>query len=190
MNSKEKILITAKKLFSSEGFSKLSMRRLAKVSGVSVATIYHHFPDKSTLYLKSIQYAFVDKAKIYSTVWASKQSAKKKLQVFIKLLIQEIKGDPEFHRLLAQEIMMANPQRMKLLANDVFKEQFEFLKDIMNEISPEKDAHLLAISVLSLCKYHIEIQPLRQYLSGWKPEHETLDVQAEHIIDLLLKGLS
>lgn len=94
-----------------------------------------------------------------------------------------------FHTLILREVVDANPERMKMLANDIFKEQFCFLLSVMKEIAPEKDEHLSAISVLSLCKHHLEMQPLRQHLPGWKHEHEQPDVLAKHVIELLLKGL-
>ena len=76
-----------------------------------------------------------------------------------------------------------------MLAEDVFKEQFCFLLSLMKEIAPEKDAHLSAISVLSLCKHHIEMQPLRRYLPEWDKQHEQPEVIEKHVVKLLLNGL-
>ena len=189
LNSKEKIVIKAKNLFAEKGFTNVSMRHLSQAVGMSVAAIYHHFPDKNSLYLETVQYAFTDKAEAFSNVWLGDHSAKTKLELFITTLIHELSLDPEFHKLILREIVDANPERMKMLANDVFKQEFCFLLAIMKEIAPEKDEHLSAISVLSLCKHHLEMKPLRQHLPGWKPEHEQPDVLANHIMNLLSNGL-
>ena len=55
------------------------MRGLAKEVNMSVAAIYHHFPDKNTLYLETVQFAFTDKAMIFSEVWLLDSSAENKL---------------------------------------------------------------------------------------------------------------
>lgn len=184
-----KIVVTAKTLFATKGFANVSMRELAKAVDMSAAAIYHHFPDKNTLYLETMRHAFADKAAAFSKVWTKDSSAKDKLSLFITLLVHEVTADPEFHRLIIREVVDADPERMKILANKIFKEQFNFLLYLMKEIAPDKDAHLSAISVLSLCKHHIEMKPLRQYLPDWKPEHEHPDVLAKHVIDILSNGL-
>jgi hypothetical protein len=56
-------------------------------------------------------------------------------------------------------------------------------------LAPEQDAHLIAISVISLATYHVEYQPLLKNFPGWKPEHEMPGVIAAHITALLLNGL-
>ncbi len=189
MSAKEKILIKAKKLFAEKGFSEVTMRSLAKAVNISVAAIYHHFPDKNALYLETVQYAFSDKAMVFSEVWLLNSSAEKKLELFVGSLIQILQSDQEFHRLIQREILTGNTERMKMLAEDVFKEQFCFLLTLMKEIAPEKDAHLSAISVLSLCKHHFEMQPLRRYLPEWDTHHEQPEVIEKHVVGLLLNGL-
>jgi AcrR family transcriptional regulator len=189
LSAKEKILIKAKNMFAEKGFSEVTMRGLAKAVNISVAAIYHHFPDKNTLYLETVQYAFSDKATIFSEVWLLNSSAEKKLELFVSKLIQVLQLDQEFHRLIQREILAGNPERMKMLAEDVFKEQFCFLLTLMKEIAPEKDAHLSAISVLSLCKHHFEMQPLRRYLPEWDKHHEQSEVLEKHVVRLLLNGL-
>lgn len=189
MNSKEKILIQAKNLFAERGFADVSMRSLAKTVNMSAAAIYHHFPDKNTLYLETVQYAFADKALLFSEVWQMDSSAEKKLELFVSSLLQILISDSEFHRLIQREILDGNTERMKMLAEDVFKEQFFFLLTLMKEIAPEKDAHLSAISVSNLCMHHLEMQPLCRFLPGWERAHENPEVIAKHVIELLLNGL-
>lgn len=176
-------------MFAERGFADVSMRDLAKTVDMSAAAIYHHFSDKNTLYLETVQYAFADKALLFTEVWQMDSSAEKKLAIFVRSLIQILQSDHEFHRLIQREILDANTERMKMLAEDVFKEQFNFLLMLMKEIAPEKDAHLSAISVSNLCMHHLEMQPLCRFLPSWAQEHENSEVIAKHIIGLLLNGL-
>ncbi|HIF54089.1 MAG: TetR/AcrR family transcriptional regulator [Methylococcales bacterium] len=189
MDSKEKILIQSKKLFAEKGFSETSMRNIAKTVNLTVAALYHHFPNKNALYLETVQYAFADKALLFSEAWQLESSAEKKLELFVSSLIQVLVSDSEFHRLIQRELLDGNKERLKMLAEDVFQGQFNFLVILMKEIAPEKDAHLSAISVLSLCMRHLEMQALCRFLPDWKKEHEEPDVTTNHITKLLLNGL-
>ena len=45
-----KALDAALELFSTQGYRATSLRQIAEQAGISVGNIYHHFPDKETLY--------------------------------------------------------------------------------------------------------------------------------------------
>ena len=189
MNLKEPILTKAILLFAEKGFAGLSMRQLAKEIGISVATIYHHFPDKQSLYQEAVLFAFSDKEQIFTELWDRPSSAEQKLSDFIRITTEFLVQDRDFHRLIQREILDANPERMRLLAQTVFKKQFEFLLLLSAELAPGRDTHLTAISIVSLVKRHLEMQSLCRHFSGWKLEHEVPEVIAEHVTDLLLMGL-
>lgn len=165
------------------------MRQLAQAVDMSVAAIYHHFPDKNTLYLEAVRYAFSDKEQIFAQVWESGCPAEEKLARFVRSLIEVMLKDPDFHRLMQREILEADPERMQLLAQGVFNRQFCLLVQLAAELAPEQDAYLVATSVIGLAKYYIEHQPLFKHFPGWKPEHENPEVAAAHITQLLLNGL-
>lgn len=165
------------------------MRQLATAVNMSVAAIYHYFPDKNTLYLDAIHYAFSGKELVFALVWASECPAEEKLARFIRSLLEVMRQDRLFHRLMQREIMEADPTRMHTLAQSVFKNQFCLLMELASELAPDKDPHLVATSIISLVKNYVEYQPLNKNFPGWKPEHEQPNVIAEHITDLLLHGL-
>ena len=189
MDSKEKILSQAKLLFAQKGYAGVSVRSLAKAVGVTPAALYHHFPDKKTLYLETVQFAFFNKAQAFSAVWQSEQPAIEKLRLFVESLAELLLADLDFHRLIQHELLEADDERMKLLAEDVFYEQFSELLQLFQELAPKLDAHLAAISVLGLICQQIEMQPLRRYLPGWQAEHEQAHVIANHAVSLLLNGI-
>lgn len=45
----DKILQVARRLFVQQGYTATSMRQVAEQAGIGKATIYHHFPDKQTI---------------------------------------------------------------------------------------------------------------------------------------------
>jgi AcrR family transcriptional regulator len=189
LSSKEKILGTAIVLFAQKGYLGLSMRQLAQAVDMSVAAIYHHFPDKNTLYLEAVRFAFSDKEQVFAQVWESGCPPEEKLGKFIRSLIDVMLQDRDFHRLMQREILEADPERMQLLAQGIFNRQFCLLMQLATELAPEQDAHLVATSIIGLAKYYVEYQPLLKNFPGWKPEHEIPDVITAHITELLLNGL-
>ena len=164
------------------------MRQLALAVDLSVAAIYHHFPDKNALYLDAVRFSFSDKEQVFDQIWNSDFTAKEKLHSFIRSLIDVMLNDRDFHRLMQREILEADPERMQLLAQGVFNSQFCLLMQLMTELAPEQDAHLLATSAIGLAKYHIEYQPLLKNLPGWKSEHEIPEFIATHVTTLLLNS--
>lgn len=176
-------------MFAQKGYSGLSMRQLAQAVDMSVAAIYHHFPDKNTLYLEAVRYAFSDKEQVFAQVWESGHPAEEKLARFVRSLIDVMLEDPDFHRLMQREILEADPERMQLLAQGVFNREFCLLMQLAAELAPEQDPHLVATSVIGLAKYYVEYQPLLKNFPGRKPEHDTPEIAATHITELLLNGL-
>ncbi len=80
MQTKEKILQQAILLFAQTGFAGVSMRSLAKAVDISAATLYHHFPDKNTLYRQAMHRAFSDKALVFDEIWRMRCSDRDKLR--------------------------------------------------------------------------------------------------------------
>ncbi|MGR9072892.1 MAG: TetR/AcrR family transcriptional regulator [Gammaproteobacteria bacterium] len=189
MSTKQRILKKALPLFAKKGYAGVSMRDLAKAVNFGVSALYHHFPDKKTLYLETTRLAFSNKAMAFSEVWQSESSAENRLKLFIVCLVDMMLADEDFARLIQRELLEADAERMRLLAEGVFKQQFAELMRLVEELAPGKDAHLTAVSILGLVRYHLEIQPLRQFLPGHRAEHEVPGIIANHVIDLLLNGM-
>lgn len=189
MTSKEKILVAAIALFAEKGYSGLSMRQLAQAVDMSVATIYHHFPDKNALYLAATQYAFSGKEQEFAKVWQANCPPAEKLRQFVRTLLALMAQDREFCRLVQREIMEANPERMQLLAQSVFKDQFNFLLELAADLAPQHEPFLVATAIVGLAKIYIDHQPLNQHFPGWKQDYAQPDSIGAHVAEILLYGL-
>ena len=55
LSTKDKILVTAHKLFADKGFNGVSIRELAKLCDCNVASINYHFKNKENLYIETVQ---------------------------------------------------------------------------------------------------------------------------------------
>lgn len=189
MGSKENILQIAVTLFSKQGFDGVSIRNLAKLVNMSVATLYHHFPNKQALYLEAVQFAFFKQASAFDQVWQAELDPNEKLARFIHCLARVLSTDADFRRLMQRELLDADDDRMQLLAKGVFHEQFSHLMEVIEQVGETEQLHFSALSVISLVCDIIQMQPLSRHLPGWKAEHEEVGFIAEHVLNLLMNGI-
>jgi len=183
------IFCAAIPLFAQAGFNGVSMRDVAKAVGVSIATIYHHFPDKQSLYLRCMEEAFADKAQGLSEVLTAQGSPEQQLRRFIHRFTCLMAEDGNFRRLLQRELLDGDETRLRVLVRDVFQSQFKGIAELAETLSPGCDSHLMAISMTGLVLFHLETTPIRPFLAGGRAEHNDPEVIAEHVTQLLLRGI-
>jgi AcrR family transcriptional regulator len=187
--SKTDILDLAIPLFAKSGYAGVSMRDIANVVGIKAASLYHHFPDKQSLYLQAMARAFEDKAQGFAEALTVTGTPKKRLAGFVQIFTTLMSKDPYFRLLLQRELLDGDEQRLKLLAKEVFREPFIAMEELAEELVPGCDTHMVAMSIASLILYHLETAPIRRYLPGGKARHNKPDVIADHVTRLLLNGL-
>ena len=176
-------------LFAQSGFTGVSMRHVASAVGVSIATLYHHFPDKQTLYLRCIEKAFLSKAEGLEEVLSEQGTKEEQLQRFIYRFTCLMSEDSHFRRLLQRELLDGDETRLRVLAKDVFQAQFQGITDLAKRLAPQCDSHMMAISMVGLTLFHLETTPIRPFLAGGKTEHNNPKVIAEHVTQLPLNGI-
>jgi TetR/AcrR family transcriptional regulator len=186
---RDEILDQAVRLFARAGFSGVPMRQIAEAVGVTPAALYYHFPDKQSLYLEAMARAFADKAEGISAALTQSGSAVERLEGFILSFSELMSADPDFRALLHRELLDGDEARLRLLAEKVFQQQFRAIAGLAEELAPQCDPHLLAISMAGLILFHFETAPLRRFLPGGKAEHNDPRVVAKHATRLLVHGL-
>ncbi len=189
-NSRQKILDVAVHLFSKSGFSNVSIREIATAADIKSASLYYHFPNKQSIYLAAIEHSFANKAVVFTEVLGADKSALERLKLFIYKFTEIMSKDENFRRLLHREMLDGDEKRLKYLADKVFKGQFGAIGQLMKEVSPECDPHMMTISISSLIIHHLETAPIRKFLPGHKPDHDQPDYIARHVYELLTKEIT
>lgn len=187
--SRVHILDAAIPLFARHGYSGVSMRDIARDSGVQAASLYHHFSDKQTLYMEAMAQAFEDKAEGFANALKQTGSAEKRLTDLVLSFTQLMSKDPDFCVLLQRELLDGDEIRLRQLAEQVFKQAFIAIRELADEMAPGCDSHMVAISITSLILYHLETAPIRPFLPGGKARHNKPEVIARHVTGLLLHGI-
>ncbi|MCK4743373.1 MAG: TetR/AcrR family transcriptional regulator [Sulfuriflexus sp.] len=172
-------------LFARSGYAGVSMRDIAKAVGISGAALYHHYPDKQSLYIAAMGYAFSDMAKSIQSTLDFKGTPEERLVRFTTSFTEQMAGAPDFRALLQRELLDGDEERLKLLADKVFVEPFKAMKELAQEMALDCDPHLLAISMAGLILFHFETESIRRYLPGGLKKHNNPKVIAQHVVRLL-----
>ena len=176
-------------LFARSGYAGVSMRDIAKSVGISGAALYHHYPDKQSLYVAVMGHAFSDKASSIQSALDNSGTSEQRLERFVISFTKQIANDPDFRALLQRELLDGDEKRLKLLAENIFVEPFNAIKQLAQEMALDCDAHLLAISMAGLILFHFETESIRRYLPGGLKKHNDPKVIAQHVISLLTQGI-
>lgn len=189
-HTKTEILTISIPLFANEGYDGVSMRQIAAAVGIKAASLYHHFPDKQTLYMDALGFAFAERTKPLSESFTLDAEPQERLRMLLDKFCILMADDVDFSRLIEREIMHGDEQRLQFLADHVFTEFVTDMMDLCRALAPDRDAHLLAISIVALVVYHFQVTPLRSFLPDFKNTHNDPGVVAEHIFSLLESSLS
>ena len=186
LNTAQVILNKSLPLFARSGYAGVSMRDIAKAVGISGAALYHHYPDKQSLYVAAMGHAFADKASGIQSALDNTGTPAQRLERFVTNFTKQMANDPDFRALLQRELLDGDEERLKLLAENVFIEPFNAIKQLAEEMALNCDAHLLAISMAGLILFHFETESIRRYLPGGLKKHNDPKVIAQHVISLLM----
>jgi len=187
-DTREHILEVAISLFAEQGYSKVSMRNLAKSVGISGASIYHHFPDKQSLYIDAVSHAFSDTAKAMETAFNHTGTPIERLEEFVTCFTELMGNDLDFRKLLHRELLDGDDVRLKLLAERLFIEPFKEVTVLADGLFPNSEPHMMAISIFGLVLFHYETERLRQFLPSTRPEHDQPSTISTHVMQLLTEN--
>lgn len=183
------VLANAKRLFAKHGYSGVSVRGIAEACDIRAASLYHHFPDKESLYLATMEYAFADKAEAIVHSVGIDGSPQERLAQFVTRFTVLMAKDSDFRLLLQRELLDGDETRLRLTAKQVFEQPFQAITSLAEELAPNCDPHLLAISLAGLILFHFETAPVRRFLPGGQADHDDPEVIAQHVLALMSRAL-
>ena len=111
-NARTIILEQATPLFATKGYSGVSMRDISKKVGTSAAALYHHFPDKQSLYMAVMEFVFADKVKNIAPLPGDSAPASIQLEHFVRHFVNLLASDPSLRALLQRELLDGDEVRL------------------------------------------------------------------------------
>jgi AcrR family transcriptional regulator len=185
----ERLLEVAAKLFAEQGFAGASMRRIAGEAGITQAAIYHHYANKEELYFAAVRHLHQDKVAGFSSISQMNIASPEKLRLLGIKMLELLDADPHLLHIYFRELMEGDESRLEELAKSVFTEMAEVLEELMGELAPHLDSHLMMLSIAGMVFHHLEARKVTPLLPGGTLEKTRLPVLAEHITTLLLNGV-
>ena len=187
-HNKTEILNAIIPLFAEKGYAGVSMREIARTVGLKAASLYHHFPDKQTLYIEAMIQTFSKQAELMNASFTLQASPELRLRHLIERLCRVVHDNDDFRRLLEREILEGDKTRLQLLTRHVFGDFFRNINELCQELSASLDPHLLSVSILSMIIHHYQITAIRAFMPDYKPSLNDPEVLAQHIFQLLKNG--
>ena len=183
--TKKEILAKTIPLFARRGYDGVSMRQIAREVGINAGSLYHHFPDKQTLYVEALSQTFAKHTDFMHKAFIGKNSPKDRIRLLIHSLCVLVNDDKNFSRLMQREVIDGDEKRLQFIVDNVFGEFFKDVSKLCLLLDPDCDPHLLAISIIGLVSYHFQLTPMRSFLPGYKCSHNDSEIIANHIFSLL-----
>ena len=184
-----KILEESVFLFSHTGFNGVSMRDIAMAVGITAPALYHHFPDKETLYRATLEHAVRHRTARIRKSLETSGTAEQRLELLIRAMVSLMGEDEIFRRLVQRVLLDGSEVQHLLLSGDVVEETFRAVVKLLKEIAPDCDAYLLVLSIAGMIIHIFEMRTVRSLFPWGRPEHTDPDYIARQITQLLLQGI-
>ena len=126
-----KILGLSAELFADRGFSGVSMRDIARSAGITQAAIYHHFPNKEGLYIASLEHLYAAQTTELVSIIGQETDPESQLALMVSRLLEVFDQQAHFRRIYFRELLDGDEKRLKLLADRVFPEIDQILRELM-----------------------------------------------------------
>lgn len=174
INTRQLILSATLSLFSNKGYFNTSIRDIARESGVSIGSIYHHFKDKegiaSAMYKNLLNRMITELVQIK----AHNNTAHDRCRGVIAFLFEMTEQEPE-----AMEFMLSSKHR-DFLPNEkpvCSSTPFEMMRELVKDGMVSGEIQVMDLMVASSCLYGASIRMITSRLDGLieKPLQEYLD---------------
>lgn len=187
--TREEILSLSVILFARQGFDGVSMRDVAQAVGLTQAALYYHFPDKEHLYLHAFAHEYRKREARLKEILDSRGPPWERLEAFVSGMAQMISADRTFLRLMQWALLDNDDARRSKLAAFLFKDMMFAVHDLAGKLAPDRDAHLLTISIFGLVAFHFQSEAVNQFVPGYTARNINPEFLARHVCELLRHGL-
>ncbi|HCO43605.1 MAG TPA: TetR/AcrR family transcriptional regulator [Gammaproteobacteria bacterium] len=189
-DTQKAILEAAIRLFADLGFSGVTTRMVAREVGIGIATLYHHFPDKESLYLAAITHAYSHRAQEFTVLSQAHKPPLERLRHMVFRFAHVAASDPYFTRLVKREQLEGDPVRIRMLVDSTLGEQVAATYRLIEDLDTDYDPHLFMMSLLGMILHHYEAASMSPLFEHFLPSHLDPDVVASHVFKMLTQGLN
>lgn len=203
---RERLLVTAEKLFAQRGLASVSIRDLVGDAEANIAAVNYHFGGKENLYLETLRYSFRNLAQLLPKLASLQTQAKaagtvEAAECAIRLFIEELMNiifvsgkNSQRADLLRQEL--CNPtEALDVIVEEFSAPLFKILVALVEQVRPDmaanKESHLVAMSITGQClNYSLALPLTLKLLKQPKMTPGLIQKLSKQIADFSLRALS
>jgi TetR/AcrR family transcriptional regulator len=131
LDCKETILMIAEEVFGQYSFAGATIRLIAERSGVNSAMISYYFGSKEALYRNIFELRLEEIAEEISRFEQLDLDPAEKLKAYLAAYIERIASNPNFHRLLGNELVTVQHPPIIIQISEVRSRIYNFLRKII-----------------------------------------------------------
>jgi AcrR family transcriptional regulator len=200
MQTREKLLDTARREFLKKGYDGVTIRALTRTAGVNIASVNYHFKGKKDLYREffkqRLQYNTERKVSAIESLFSNKNTPTLHdvIHTYVSLSIMDMTSSDEarqFLKLMSQEISERGVAVDIIFSMGLSPVHDAMLKAI-KKVEPKLDSKSVSLGIFSIISQVFNFVRGREYMSKSikaKSEAEFLDASIRHITDFSIKGL-
>lgn len=188
------ILEAAECLFAEKGFDAVSMSAIAKLANTSKPNIYHHFKNKSELYLAILKTAVQRASGLLDELEEAPGTFRQRLAGFSAGQLENIVAHGRSTQLVLREALSGNSERGRDIANYMVSEVFNRLVAMVRhgqqegELRDDIDPTLAAFMIESANMFYFQTTPIMKNI----PEINYSDdagAFSEGVMDIIFNGV-
>lgn len=193
LDTAQRILIAAERLFGQRGYSGVSTRDIALAAGVSKANIFHHYHSKQALYQAALHSGADRFQELLQGLADNDRSLAELLEGFSRQHLQSMLQHQDALALFIRHLLDVGQQDPEIVAENVIEQTYDQLMDSFTALQRERklaahsDPSVLALSLVGSHLAFVLVRRLLLQNGREVPEAETFSTK---MIKQLLQGVA
>lgn len=196
INTEEKILDAAKKVFVEKGKAGTRMQEIADEAGINKSLLHYYYRSKEKLFGAVFKFAFKKFAPSIENVFDKDKDIFEVIEIFVSSYIDLIRKNPFIPTFVLNEI---NKNKTSFITETIresgisAEKYIDFVnKNIKNGIIKEIDPRHLIVNIISLCIFPFAGRPVIQIIAfnDDSAEYEKfLDTRKKEVTELIINSI-
>lgn len=183
VETRERLLQSAKELFSKKGYCETKVSDIVEKSGVAQGTFYIYFKSKEEIFLELVKSLHLDLMKNLEKYIKIEKDCQSLIKDFVKEFLTEVYNNREIAEIFFSQLFGLNQDFKKLYLKKISDIQ-NLIFRVVNRYFPEEESQILSTLILGFVR-----QIFFNYLTNKNLSLDQMLSKAEKGIDIIFQGI-